>query len=149
MMTSETGLTWKEELNLLTKFDDENIGFIKLEHVERYEELSMLEKDGNQEYSKEAKYIRTLGRGRRMSSQKEDYFITRMIDETLGCAHRNEEMFNTKIPYNKDDVPPTRPKLKKKIPARLIDYFEDNLEKLKLDKNNVLVKEGKESIGLS
>ena len=150
MMTSETGLTWKEELNLLTKFDDENIGFIKLEHVERYEELSMLEKDGNQEYSKEAKYIRTLGRGRRMSSQKEDYFITRMIDETLGCAHRNEEMFNTKIPYmkNKEDVPTTRQKLKKKMQARLIDGFEHNMEKLKLDKNNVLVKEGMGSIGL-
>ena len=55
------------------------------------------------------------------------------------------------IPYmkNKEDVPTTRPKLKKKIQARLIDYFEDNLEKLKLDKNNVLVKEGMESIGLS
>ena len=84
-------MTWEEELNLLTKFDDENVGFIKLEHVERDEELSGLEKDENQEYSKEAKDIRTLGRGRRIPSQKELYFITRMIEETLGCAHRNED----------------------------------------------------------
>ena len=123
MMTSEPGLTWEEELNLLTKFDNENIGFIKLENVERDEELSVLEKDGNQKYSKEAKDIRTLGRGKRMSSQKEHYFITRMIEETLGCAHRNEEMFNTKLPYmkNKEDVPTTRPKLNKKMQTRLID----------------------------
>ena len=101
MMTSEPGLTWEEELNLLTKFDNENIGFIKLENVEKDEELSVLEKDGNQKYSKEAKDIRTLGRGKRMSSKKEHYFITWMIDETLGSAHRNEEVFNTKIPYMK------------------------------------------------
>ena len=58
-----------------------------------------------------------------MSNLKGDFFITRMIEETLGCAHRNEEMFNTKIPYmkNKEDVPTTRPKLKKKMQARLID----------------------------
>ena len=104
---------------MLTKFDNENIGFIKLENVERDEELSVLEKDGNQEYSKETKDIRTLGRGKMMSSQKEHYFITRMIEETLGCAHRNEEMSNTKIPYmkNKEDVPTSRSKLE----ARLID----------------------------
>ena len=57
MMTSEPGLTWEEELNLLTKFHDENIGFIKLEHVEKDEELSVLEKDGNQEYFNEVKNI--------------------------------------------------------------------------------------------
>ena len=150
MITSEPGMTWEEELNLLTKFHDEKIGFIKLEHVEKDEELSVLEKDGNQEYFNEVKNIKTLGRGKRMSSKKEHYFITWMIDETLGFAHMNEEVFNTKIPNMKykEDVPTTRPKLKKKMQVRLIDGLEDNLEKLKLDKNNVLVKEGMGSIGL-
>ena len=67
MITSEPGMTWEEELNLLTKFHDEKIGFIKLEHVEKDEELSVLEKDGNQEYFNEVKNIKTLGRGKRMS----------------------------------------------------------------------------------
>ena len=86
---------WKEELNLLTRFHPENRSFCGLENDAVKNNDEELLKPVN---NKNNKTNRMKGRRTKpqLRQEQDDGFIRRMIDDTLGCAHRNENIFNSR-----------------------------------------------------
>ena len=95
------GMTWEEELDLLTKFHENNLGpeipktgyddgeivINKTVVDDAHESIVMLPADGG--------IVRSIGRGSKISAQ-DDSFIAKHIEKTLGTAHRAESIFSSK-----------------------------------------------------
>ena len=91
------GMTWEEELDLLTKFHENNLGpkITKIGHDDGeevvddvHESVVMLPGDGGWK-------VKSIGRGSKISAQ-DDSFIAKHIETTLGTAHRAESVFSSK-----------------------------------------------------
>ena len=97
-----SGMNWEEELDLLTKFHENNLGpsnvrtggddddklINKLVMVDAHPIVEM-QPDNN------GGKVMSTGRGRKISAQ-DDSFIAKQIEKTMGTAHRAESIFFSK-----------------------------------------------------
>ena len=129
-------MTWKEELNLLTMFHEENVGFLdrKGNINSNFNEMKEEEDEKKTESEEEAKYvkIKSLGRGRKIPSGNKEFFITKIIEETLGISHRSENMFftrsaSTSSSSTKDKIILTsRPQVARRVEIKIKKMKNDN-----------------------
>eukprot|EP00092_Neocalanus_flemingeri_P025124 GFUD01027242.1.p1 GENE.GFUD01027242.1~~GFUD01027242.1.p1 ORF type:complete len:329 (+),score=143.43 GFUD01027242.1:52-1038(+) len=101
-------LAWLEELNLLTKFHPNNVGFSVLGRVKE-EDDEQAEENVEEEAtkSKEAfkQKVRGIGRGSsRIASQDDSCYIARQIEQALGSGHRAGSVFNSSKTSTKSEV---------------------------------------------
>ena len=107
--------SWKKDIDNLTKFHPQNIGFFDLKSDEN-------DSKRDNKVSKPAFIIpnhkmKTIGRGRKkIDEDAEDGYIGRHIMETIGAAHRSENIFNPKYSIKSygNNIETVRPKLAKK-----------------------------------
>ena len=127
-------MTWKEELNLLTMFHEKNVGFLDRKgNINSNLNVMKEEEDEKKTESKEeAKYvkIKSLGRGRKIPSGNEEFFITKIIEETLGVSHRSESMFFTRsastISTKKKIILTSRPQVARRVEIKVKKMKNDN-----------------------
>ena len=87
--------SWKEEIDNLTKFHPQNIGFFDLKSDE--DDLKRDNKVLKPVFNTPNNKMKTIGRGRKKPDEDgEESFIGRRIMETIGAAHRSESIFNHK-----------------------------------------------------
>ena len=127
-------MTWKEELNLLTMFHEKNVGFLDRKgNINSNLNVMKEEEDEKKtESEEEAKYvkIKSLGRGRKIPSGNEEFFITKIIEETLGVSHRSESMFFTRsastISTKKKIILTSRPQVARRVEIKVKKMKNDN-----------------------
>ena len=127
-------MTWKEELNLLTMFHEKNVGFLDRKgNINSNLNVMKEEEDEKKtESEEEAKYvkIKSLGRGRKIPSGNEEFFITKIIEETLGVSHRSESMFFTRsastISTKEKTILTSRPQVDRRVEIKVKKMKNDN-----------------------
>jgi len=90
-------MTWQQELDILTRFHENNLGPViedKDEHVAG--ELQNMSRVDSGVEIKPLERVKGVGRGSKVSTQEDDSFIAKQIEEALGTAHRDESVFSSK-----------------------------------------------------
>ena len=102
-----SGMNWEEELDLLTKFHENNLGPANVKSgdddddkiinksvvVDAHALVEMQPGKGGK--------VMSIGRGRKISAQ-DDSFIAKQIEKTMGTAHRAESIFSSKTSSKSD-----------------------------------------------
>jgi len=96
-------MTWQEELDLLTRFHENNLGTIKEDdnHLENMSSRPLLNDAQPLLPPGGGGRVRSIGRGSKRSTP-DDSFIAKQIEEHLGTGHRSESVFSSKTSTKSD-----------------------------------------------